>query len=145
MLEPSVLIPVVLLVVGAAVNFWRGTVPNWLVLPMLAAFPLFGLWAGMPFADMGWHVLAFVITFAVVIGLFALGLMGGGAGKLVAATALWLPPSMVLWFLLLAVGLGVAFLVAGQYMTAKRAKVVANRFAGVVATIGALFLAMPGA
>ena len=145
MLEPSIFIPVAMLAAGALFNFWRGTVPNWLVLSMLAAFPFFGLWAGMPFADMGWHALAFLVTFAVVIGLFALGLMGGGAGKLVAATALWLPPAMVLWFVLLAVGLGVAFLIAGQFMTAPRAKVMASRFAGIMATIGALFLVMPGA
>ncbi len=145
MLEPSILIPVALLALGALFNFWRGTVPNWLVLPMLAAFPLYALWAGMAPGDMGWHALAFVITFAVVIALFALGLMGGGAGKLIAATALWLPPAMVMWFLLIAVGFGVAFLVAGQFMTAERAKVVASRFAGVIAMVGAAFLVMPGA
>ena len=145
MLEPSILIPVVLLAVGALFNFWRGTVPNWLVLPMLAAFPVYGLLSGMALGGMGWHAFAFIITFAVVITLFALGLMGGGAGKLIAATALWLPPDMVMWFLLIAVGLGVAFLVAGQFMTAERAKIMASRFAGVVAMVGAAFLVMPGA
>ncbi|MEZ5926108.1 MAG: hypothetical protein R3D57_17195 [Hyphomicrobiaceae bacterium] len=145
MLESSILIPVGILAAGALFNFWRGTVPNWLIAALVLAFPAFGLWAGMSLADMGWHALAFLITFAVVIGLFAIGLMGGGAGKLIAATALWLPPATVMWFLLIAVGLGAAFLIAGQFMKADRAKAMASRFAGVIAMVGAVFLAYPGA
>lgn len=145
MLEPSILIPVGLLAAGALLNFWRGSVPNWLVLAMLGAFPVYALSSGMASADLGWHVLAFVITFAIVIVLFALGLMGGGAGKLVSATVLWLAPSAVLWFLLLAVGVGVLVLVASQFMAKQQAYMMASRCAGVVATIGALFLVVPAA
>lgn len=145
MLEPSVIIPAGLLAVAALLNLWKGIVPNWLAIAMLASFPAYALWTGMALGDIGWHALAFAITFVVVIGLFALGLMGGGAGKLIAATALWLPPASVLWFLLLAVGLGVAFLVAGQMMQAERGKAMAARFAGVVAMIGAAFLVLPAA
>lgn len=143
MLEPSVIIPVGLLAVAALLNLWKGIVPNWLVIVMLVAFPIFAVWTGMALGDLGWHTLAFVITFAVVIGLFAVGLMGGGAGKLIAATALWLPPASVLWFLLLAVGLGVAFLIAGHMVQASRGKAMATRFAGIVAMIGAAFLVLP--
>lgn len=139
------MIPVGLLGVAALLNLWKGMVSNWLVLAMLAAFPVFALWSGMMLGDIGWHVLAFAITFAVVIGLFAVGLMGGGAGKLIAATALWLPPASVLWFLLIAAGLGVAFLIAGQAMKAEHGKAMAARFAGVVAMVGAAFLVLPAA
>lgn len=145
MLEPSVIIPVGLLAVAALLNLWKGMVPNWLVIAMLAAFPAYALWTGMAMGDIGWHALAFAITFAVVIALFAVGLMGGGAGKLIAATALWLPPASVLWFLLIAVALGVAFLVAGQLMQAERGKAMAARFAGVMAMVGAAFLMLPAA
>ena len=129
MLEPSVMIPVGLLAVAALLNLWKGIVPNRLVIAMLVAFPAFALWSGMAMSDIGWHMLALVVTFAVVIGLFAVGLMGGGAGKLIAATALWLPPASGLWFLLLALGLGIAFLVACRMVTAKRGKAMASRFA----------------
>jgi prepilin peptidase CpaA len=143
MLEPSILIPAGLLAVGALFNFWRGSVPNRLVVPMLVAFPIYAFWSGMDYGDMGLHALSFIITLAIAVVLFALGLMGGGAGKLVSATALWLAPSAVLWFLLVAVCLGIVILVAGQFMVATRARLMASRFAGVVATIGALFLVVP--
>jgi Flp pilus assembly protein protease CpaA len=145
MLEPSILIPAALLAVGALFNFWRGLVPNWLVLSMVGAFPIYALSSGMALGDFGWHLLAFLITLAVVLLLFVLGLMGGGAGKLLSATVLWLPPSAVSWFLLLAVGVGVLILIASQFMSKKPASLMASRFAGVVATLGALFLVVPAA
>ncbi len=132
--------PLVLLALGAAFNLWRGTVPNWLVIALVAAFPVTAFVSGMSLADTGWHLLAFVLVLAGVLGLFALGLVAGGAGKLMAATALWMTPGVALWFLAGGVGIGIGFLIAAQMLPSARAKLLGTRFAAVVSALGAAFL-----
>lgn len=46
-------------------------------------------WMGWP--DIAWQVGAAVAVFAIFVGLFALGVMGGGDVKMIGAIALWLP------------------------------------------------------
>ncbi len=132
--------PIVLLALGAAFNLWRGTVPNWLVIALVAAFPVTAFVSGMSLADTGWHLLAFVLVLAGVLALFALGLVAGGAGKLMAATALWMTPGAALWFLAGGVGIGIGFLIAAQMLPSARAKLLGTRFAAVVSALGAVFL-----
>jgi prepilin peptidase CpaA len=57
-----------------------------LVLTFAAVAPL----TGMDWALYGWHFAAAGLVLAVTFGLFALGGMGGGDAKLLAATALWM-------------------------------------------------------
>ena len=44
----------------------------------------------MDWAAYGWHFAAGALVLAVTFGLFAMGGMGGGDAKLLAATALWM-------------------------------------------------------
>ncbi len=65
------------------------TIPNWISLVLLAGF-----FVVSPFVWQGWdvfgtHLLVGGIFFLAGIGMFALGWMGGGDAKLLAATSLW--------------------------------------------------------
>ncbi|CAA7615368.1 prepilin peptidase [Magnetospirillum sp. UT-4] len=64
-------------------------IPNRLTLAMALLFPLAALLAPVQVA-WGWHVAAGFGVFAAGAGLFAMGLMGGGDVKLMAAATLWL-------------------------------------------------------
>ena len=64
-------------------------IPNWISLVLVAGFFIV-----TPFAWQGWeifgtHILVGVIFFAIGVGMFALGWMGGGDAKLLAATSIW--------------------------------------------------------
>jgi prepilin peptidase CpaA len=66
------------------------TIPNWISVALIAAFPLAALAQGLPLASLG---IAFAIGFGALIAgmaMFALGWIGGGDAKLFAAAGLWL-------------------------------------------------------
>ena len=71
------------------------TIPNHLVLALLALFILFAGAAAIGGAGLGWseagyHLLAGVIGLVLGLILFATGVIGGGDAKLFAVTTLWL-------------------------------------------------------
>ena len=70
------------------------TIPNWLCLSLVAAFAVSAPLAGMAPVAIGVHILAGLVVLLVTVGLFALGWMGGGDAKLIAATALWFGPGV---------------------------------------------------
>ena len=79
------------LVIGAAVRDLASfTIPNWISLALVLAFAPAALLAHVSLADIG---LSFAVGAGVLIlaaGMFALGWIGGGDAKLMAAAALWL-------------------------------------------------------
>lgn len=62
---------------------------NRLVLLVAAAFFPMALLVGMPLEQVGVHALTGIVVLLVSFTLFALGWIGGGDAKLIAATALW--------------------------------------------------------
>jgi prepilin peptidase CpaA len=74
-------------------------IPNLLPLALLVLFPVAVAVSAVPVA-WGWHLAAGAVVLAVGAGLFALGLLGGGDAKLMAAAALWLGSGNLLGFLL---------------------------------------------
>lgn len=66
------------------------TIANRVSLILVATFALAAPLTGMGWADYGWHFAAAALVLCVTFGLFALGAMGGGDAKLLAATALWM-------------------------------------------------------
>ena len=76
------------LLFAAAHDALTYTIPNGLVLAIVAAFPVAGLLA---FNDVAWlsHFVAAGIVLALGAVLFRMGLFGGGDVKLWAAVALW--------------------------------------------------------
>ncbi|MBN9576732.1 MAG: prepilin peptidase, partial [Alphaproteobacteria bacterium] len=79
-----------LLVVAAAWDVASFTIPNTLQLGLVLAFIAFALLAPLPLSVVGMHVLAGLTALALGFTLFALGYVGGGDAKLLAAVALWL-------------------------------------------------------
>lgn len=76
----------------AALNDWRSyMIPNWVSIALILGF---GVTAALaPDASgLAGHVAAGAALFAVCVTFFALGLIGGGDAKLLAATALWVGP-----------------------------------------------------
>lgn len=66
------------------------TIANRVPVLLVAVFALVAPLTGMDWATYGWHFAAGGLVLAVTFGLFALGGMGGGDAKLLAATAIWM-------------------------------------------------------
>jgi prepilin peptidase CpaA len=66
------------------------TIPNWISLALVGAFPLAALACGLSLASFGLHVAVGLGALVLVIGMFAMRWIGGGDAKLFAAAALWL-------------------------------------------------------
>ncbi len=79
------------LLIYAAVGDVRAMrIPNWLNGLIAAAFFPVAFLAGMPLAEMGWHLAAFGVVLAGGLALFIFGFIGGGDAKMLAAAALWI-------------------------------------------------------
>ncbi|SFN80648.1 prepilin peptidase CpaA [Mesorhizobium sp. NFR06] len=66
------------------------TIANRVPVLLVATFAIVAPLTGMDWATFGWHFAAGALVLAVTFGLFALGGMGGGDAKLLAATAVWM-------------------------------------------------------
>lgn len=65
-------------------------IPNWISLALLAMFPVAGLAAGLPLTTLGLQLGLGFGALVIGAGMFAMGWMGGGDAKLIAAAVLWL-------------------------------------------------------
>lgn len=79
-----------LMVVAGAGDALSMRIPNWLTLLIAVLFFPMALFTGMPWGDMGLHILTGLAMFVTGFVVFALGLFGGGDAKLLAAAGLWL-------------------------------------------------------
>lgn len=75
---------------AAASDLLTMTIPNRLVLALLAGFVVAAPLAGLDLTALGWHAAAGGAVLAVAFLCFAFGWIGGGDAKLAAVTALWL-------------------------------------------------------
>jgi prepilin peptidase CpaA len=66
------------------------TISNRVPVLLVAVFAVVAPLTGMDWATYGWHFAAGGLVLAVTFGLFALGGMGGGDAKLLAATSIWM-------------------------------------------------------
>lgn len=97
MLEAAILIVFPFAMAHAAISDMLSmTIANRVSLILIASFAIIAPLTGMPLAELGNHVLAFLIVLVVCFGFFALGAMGGGDAKLLASTALWFGLTMQL-------------------------------------------------
>ncbi|MBI1262092.1 MAG: peptidase [Rhizobiales bacterium] len=78
------------------------TIPNVLTLALAGAFLVLVPFTGTSMGGIGMHLAAGLLMLLVGMGFFAMGWMGGGDAKLVAAVALWLGWSELLPYLLYA-------------------------------------------
>lgn len=81
-----------LLIVAAVTDLRSRIISNWLNLAIALLAPLYWWACGMAFwPDAPLQMALGVGVFAVFAGLFAIGMMGGGDVKMLAALALWFP------------------------------------------------------
>lgn len=78
------------MVFAAVSDILSMTIANRVSLILLATFAVIAPMTGMDWATYGWHFAAAGLVLCATFGLFALGAMGGGDAKLLAATALWM-------------------------------------------------------
>lgn len=85
------------LLFAAVTDIRRREIDNWLNAGIALAAPLFWWACDLPlWPGVAWQVGLAAITFAVLLGMFALGAMGGGDVKLLTALALWFTPLVFL-------------------------------------------------
>ena len=78
-----------LVIIAALKDLSSFTIPNWISAALVLAFAPAAWLAGMPISQIG---LCFALAFGVLVlaaGMFALGWLGGGDAKLMAAASLW--------------------------------------------------------
>ena len=66
------------------------TIANRVSVVLVVTFAAIAPLTGMDWQSYGWHFAAAVMVLAVTFTMFAIGGMGGGDAKLMAATALWM-------------------------------------------------------
>lgn len=100
----------VLCLYAALIDIETLTIPNWLNGWLAFLFVPAVIIAAPGWDVAGWHLLVGAIAFVVSVGLFFLGVYGGGDAKLIPAVLLWLGPAGVAPFL-------VATAIAGGILT----------------------------
>jgi prepilin peptidase CpaA len=110
------------LLVAAFTDFRHRTISNWLSGGIAIAAPLFWWANGLSlWPDVAWQLGVATATFAVLAGLFALRVMGGGDVKLLTALALWIEPFAFLELLIImALAGGVITILFGAWHLARR-------------------------
>ena len=75
------------------------TIPNWISVALIAAFPVAALAQGMALPALGVAFGIGAVALVAGMAMFALGWIGGGDAKLFAAAALWLGWPAILTYL----------------------------------------------
>jgi prepilin peptidase CpaA len=96
----SFVFPVVMILAMVA-DFRTLEIPDRLSLALAAAYPLAALSAGSSWQQILWSFALEAMMLLAAIVMFTLRIMGGGDGKLLAATALWTGHEHLMAFLLL--------------------------------------------
>ena len=113
----------ILLVIAIATDLRARIIPNWLNLSIaLLAVPWwFAIGLGLP--GIALQIGLFAGALLLFAGAFAMGMMGGGDVKMIAALALWLPPAvfgeMLVWMALGGGVLTIAMLVRHTWRRAE--------------------------
>ncbi len=118
------------LLISCLCDLRRFEIPDSLSVVILLAAAAFGL--ATPGFDWLWHIAGLGVMFAVGLGLFAAGWMGGGDIKLLVATALWTGLQGLPAFLLgvSLTGGGLALVLLGSRAALKAAGVETERMPG---------------
>ena len=82
------------LLFAAFTDLRRRQIDNWLNAAIALGAPVFWWSSGFTMLDVGFQIVLAILTFVVLLVLFATGQMGGGDVKLLTALALWIHPLM---------------------------------------------------
>lgn len=87
---------------AGAMDLFTMTIPNRISIVLVAAFFVAAGMTGIGWQALGSHIAAGLLMLTIGIGMFAMGWLGGGDAKLLAATALWVGFEHLLGYLLVA-------------------------------------------
>ena len=91
MLEyPLLLVFPVAMAFAAAFDLFTMTIPNKVSMALVASFMVVAPLSGMPWPEIGVHIVTGAAILLVGFGCFVRGWVGGGDAKLLAASVLWL-------------------------------------------------------
>ena len=115
-----------LMVYAAMTDLVDRRIANWVSVALIGAFVVLAVVTWMPPAQVAIHLAIALSAFAFGFAMFALGKMGGGDVKLIAASILWFGPEAgfyyALSFSIAGLGVTVAFMAlrhdAAQYLLA---------------------------
>jgi prepilin peptidase CpaA len=79
-----------LVITGGLKDITSFTIPNWISLALIAAFPVAAIMVGLPLSTIGWQLAVGALALVVGVAMYAAGWIGGGDAKLFAAAGLWL-------------------------------------------------------
>ena len=88
----------VLMIAAALWDVVTMTIPNRISLLLVPAFFAAALLARLSPEAIAWHAGVGVAALIVMAGCFAMGWLGGGDAKLLAAASLWVGPGAAIWF-----------------------------------------------
>lgn len=111
------------LLVAAATDLRARVIENWLTLGIAVSAPLFWWATGLsPWPGLALQLGVAAAVFAILLGVFAMGAMGGGDVKLLSALALWLPwqPYLQLLVLMALIGAVVTLAAVGWHRARRR-------------------------
>jgi prepilin peptidase CpaA len=109
------------LLIAAVTDFQRREIDNWLTAGIALGAPLFWIASDLSIIDIGWQFAIAAATFAVLVGLFAMGGMGGGDVKLLTALALWIQPAPYLTLIVvMSLAGGIVTLIFGGWHVLRR-------------------------
>lgn len=91
-----------LMAFAAASDLFTMTISNRVSLALVAGFLVLAVLGGMGIDDMLWHVAAGAAVLTAAFACFAMGWVGGGDAKVVAAAALWFGFSHLMSYLVYA-------------------------------------------
>jgi prepilin peptidase CpaA len=95
----SLVFPVVM-VLAMVADFRTFEIPNELSLVLALGYPLAALSAGFSWQQILWAIALGGLMLVIAVIMIALGILGGGDGKLLAAAVLWTGQERILEFLL---------------------------------------------
>jgi prepilin peptidase CpaA len=98
---PLLLIFPAAMVFAGVMDMLTMTIRNRISLGLAGAFAVAGVWAGLPTEMWLSHLACGGLMLAAGIGMFAMGWLGGGDAKLLAAGALWLGFGSLIDFIVL--------------------------------------------
>lgn len=110
------------LLVAAFTDIRRRQIDNWLTAAIALAAPLFWWSSGLAlWPDVAIQFGVALAAFAILAGLFALRMMGGGDVKLLTALALWIAPGLFLKLVIIMALLGgILTIVMGAWHVMRR-------------------------
>jgi prepilin peptidase CpaA len=100
MLEnPLILIFPMAMAFAAAMDLFTMTIPNRISILLVASFAIVAFIVSPPATVLNKHLMIFGVVFAVAVGMFAMGWVGGGDAKLLSAASLWIGPDLFVSYL----------------------------------------------